>query len=133
MALSLSVARRNAAVDATVDALDGASAGLLKVYSGTRPANPDTAPTASEVVLADFTLPNPAFGAAASGSAALNSVTSVSASATGTATWFRATNSAGTAVFDGNVGTSGSDLNLNSTSISTGVTVSISSGSVSMA
>jgi hypothetical protein len=47
-----------------------------------------------------------------------------SANATGTATWWRAVDSTGAAVVDGNCGTSGSDMNLNSTSITIGVQVS---------
>jgi hypothetical protein len=50
-----------------------------------------------------------------------------SANATGTATWFRCVDSTGTCCVDGNVGTSGSDLNLNSTSINSGVQVSVTS------
>ena len=50
-----------------------------------------------------------------------------SANATGTATWARLVDSTGTCAVDMNVGTSGSDLNLNSTSISTGQEVSITS------
>jgi hypothetical protein len=40
MSLSASAANRNAALDARVARLNG---GYLRVYSGTRPANPDTA------------------------------------------------------------------------------------------
>ena len=50
-----------------------------------------------------------------------------SANATGTATWFRVVTSGGTFVIDGNVGTSGSDLNLNTTSIVIGGPVQITS------
>jgi len=52
----------------------------------------------------------------------------VPADATGTATHFRIWQSNGTtAVIDGDVGTSGSDLNFNSTSITSGGTVSVTS------
>ena len=58
----------------------------------------------------------------------LNAITSdTSADATGTATWFRIVTSGGTFVVDGNVGTSGSDLNLNTTSIVAAATVAVSS------
>jgi hypothetical protein len=118
-------------VDAVVDRLDGGSAGTIKVYSGSRPASPDDAATGT--LLATFTLSNPAFGSASAKSAALNTVTSVTAAATGTAGYFRAANSAGTAMFDGTVGTSGAELNLNTVSITSGGTVSITSGTVSVA
>jgi hypothetical protein len=53
-----------------------------------------------------------------------------SANATGTATWFRDVDSTGTCVMDGSVGTSGADLNLNSTSITSGVQVSCTSSTI---
>lgn len=131
MALTLSAGAGNAAVDAVVDSLDGGSPGTIKVYTGSRPASPDSAATGT--LLCTFTLANPAFGAASSKSASLNSVSSVAAVATGTAGYFRAATSGGAAKFDGTVGTSGAELNLNSTSITTGGTVSITSGTVSIA
>jgi hypothetical protein len=59
----------------------------------------------------------------------LNAITQdSSADATGTATWFRWLKSDGTTiVMDGNVGTSGSDLNLNTTSIVAAAVVSVTS------
>ena len=51
-----------------------------------------------------------------------------SANATGTATWFRIVKADGTThVMDGNVGTSGSDLNLTTTSIVATQPVSVTS------
>jgi hypothetical protein len=73
---------------------------------------------------------NATFAPAASGAVlTLNAITQdASADATGTATWFRLVKSDGTThVLDGDVGTSGSDLNLNSTSITSGATVSVTS------
>lgn len=130
MALTVSAGAGNAALDALVDSLDGGAPGTIKVYTGSRPASPDDAATGT--LLATFTLSNPAFGAAASKSATLNSVASVTAAATGTAGYFRAANSAGTAKFDGTVGTSGAELNLNTTSITSGGTVAITSGTVTI-
>ena len=69
---------------------------------------------------------------AALGKLTLNAIASdASANATGTATWFRIVKSDGsTLVCDGDVGTSGSDLNLNSTSITAGGTVAGVGGSI---
>lgn len=131
MALTVSTSVGNAMVDAAVDSVDGGSAGTIKIYTGSRPASPDDAATGT--LLATFTLSNPAFGAASSKSAALNTVASVTAAATGTAGYFRAATSAGVAKFDGTVGTSGAELNLNTVSITSGGTVSITSGTVSIA
>lgn len=124
--IRLSAGACNAAVDAIVDSLDGASAGTIKVYTGTAPADPDTAATGT--LLVTFTLANPAFGSASSRTASLNTVAAATAVATGTAGWFRAANSAGAGQFDGTVGTSGADLNLNTTAITSGTSVSITSG-----
>lgn len=131
MALTVSTSAGNAMVDSVVDLLDGGSPGTIKVYTGARPATPGDAATGT--LLATFTLSNPAFGSAASKSASLNAVASVTAAATGTAGYFRAATSAGTAVFDGTVGTSGAELNLNTTAITSGGTVSITSGTVAVA
>lgn len=127
-----------AACDAIVDLIDGgAGAGLLRIYSGTQPADPDTAATGT--LLAEITLNDPAFGAAADaapGGIATASVSpaleDTSANATGTAGYFRVVDSNGTAIMDGEVGTSGADLNLNTTSIVSGATVSVTSWTVTM-
>lgn len=125
MALSYSTTLRNAQMDQVTTAV-GAS-GKLRIYSGTRPANVAAAITGT--LLAELTL-NATFAPAASGGVlTLNAITSdASADATGTATHFRIWKSDGTtAVIDGDVGTSGSDLNLNSTSITIGGSVAVTS------
>ena len=68
MALSLSTAARNAGVDAIVDLIDGGSgAGVLRIYSGSKPAGPGSSATGT--LLLAYTLSDPAFGSASSGSA----------------------------------------------------------------
>jgi hypothetical protein len=122
MALAYSTALRNTMLDAITSTV-GAS-GLLRIYDGSRPATGGTATT----LLAELTLNATFAGSAASGVLTLNAITSdTSANATGTATWFRIVTSGGTFVIDGNVGTSGSDLNLNTTSIVSGATVAVTS------
>jgi hypothetical protein len=110
----------------TIDAFttrSGASA-LCRMYSGTQPAKNGTVTT----LLVTLTF-NATYAPAASGGVlTLNAITSGTAVATGTATWFREVKSDGTTfVMDGTVGTSGADINLNSTSIVSGGTVAISS------
>jgi len=81
--------------------------------------------------LAELTCSDPAAGSAASGVLTFSAITQdSSANATGTATWFRMVDSAGTFVLDGDVGTSGSDLNLTSTSVVATEAVSISSATI---
>lgn len=125
MAIKLSNTARSAAADAVVDLADG---GYIRIYDGTQAANPNTA-IGSQVLLAELTFGTPAFGAASNGVATANAITQdASANASGTATWFRVLQSNGTTVlWDGTVSTSGADLNLNSTSIVSGGTVSITS------
>ncbi len=132
MTLSLSNAVRSTMCDALVDALDGGSPGTIKIYSGTRPANPNASITGT--LLATVTLTNPAFGAASSGVATLADPAGVTAVADGTATHFRAATSGGTAVFDGSVTATGGggDLTLATTSITTGLTVDITGGTVTV-
>lgn len=125
MAIQAATALRNAMLDA-ITTYAGASA-KLRIYSGTRPANPNTA--ISGTLLAELTC-NATFAAAASGGVlTLNAITSdTSADNTGTASHFRLWKSDGTtAVLDGNVSTSGSDMNLDNTSIVATATVAVSS------
>lgn len=125
MTIAYSTAVRNSRLNAVRDAIDGgAGAGLLRIYNATRPATCGTATT----LLAELTFSDPCSAGASSGSLTMSSITAASsANATGTAAWFRAVDSTGTCVIDGDVGTSGSDLNLNSVSISSGQQVSVTS------
>ena len=111
--------------------------GSLIIYSGTEPSNPDTA-ISGNTALATYTISATACGSnSTSGSFKVCTVSfsngTVTASASGTATWFRILESDGTtADFDGTVGTSGSDINLNSTSITSGGNVTLSSFQLKM-
>lgn len=122
MALGYVTNLRNAKQNAITTAVGGSA--LLRIYSGTRPATGGTATT----LLAELTC-NATFAPAASGGVlTLNAITQdSSADATGTASWFRILTSAAVAQIDGNVGTSGSDLNLTTTSIVATQPVSITS------
>lgn len=114
-------------ITALIDA--GAGAGRLRIYDGTRPTNADTA-LGAQVLLAELTFSVTSFPAASGtpGSMTANAITDDSAAdATGTASWFRIVDDSTGVIMDGDVGTSGSDLNLNSLAIATGIRVSISS------
>lgn len=122
MALALSTTIRSAEMDAITTAAGGSA--LLRIYDGSRPATGGTATT----LLAELTCNATFAPGASSGVLTLNAITNdSSANATGTATWFRIVTSGGTFVLDGNVGTSGSDLNLNTTSIVIGGPVAVTS------
>lgn len=128
--IHISAVRRKARLD-TITAQS--SSGILRVYSGAQPVDADTGIGAA-VALAELTMNATAFNApAAVASAAYvitaNAITSdASANATGTAAWFRLWDSLGTTpIVDGTVGTAGTDLIINSTSITAGAPVSASS------
>lgn len=128
MALAFAATTRNGWLDNINTLLNaGAGAALIRIYDGIRPATGGTATT----LLAELTCTDPAAPAAASGVLTFSAITQdSSANATGTATWFRMVDSAGNFVLDGNVSTSGSDLNLTSTSIVATEAVSISSATI---
>lgn len=125
MALAFATTLRNSRLDQINTAVNaGAGAGLLRIYDGTRPATGGTATT----LLAELTFTDPAFPSASGGVLTASSITQdSSANATGTATWFRVVDSSATFVMDGSVGTSGSDLNLTTTSIVATQPVSVTS------
>lgn len=123
MTIAFAATLRSARADA-ITTFAGASA-LLRIYDGSRPATGGTATT----LLAELTCNATFAPGASSGVLTLNAITQdSSANATGTATWFRLVKSDGTThVLDGSVSTSGSDLNLVTTSIVATQPVQISS------
>jgi len=127
---TLSNAARSAAVDASVDRLNnGSGAGKIRIYSGTKPAGPDTAIT-SQTLLAEFTLSDPVAAAASNGVKTLSGTPKTTTGlAAGTAAWFRAVDSNNVAEIDGTVGTSGADLILNTLTVSVGLNLELTSGS----
>ncbi|HFD32035.1 MAG TPA: hypothetical protein ENJ28_04905 [Gammaproteobacteria bacterium] len=112
------------AITALVDA--GGGAGFLEIYDGAQPVKGGAVTN----LLAQLTFSATSFPAASSETLTANSITDDSAAnATGTATWFRVTDSTGAFVMDGTVGLTGSgaDLELSNTSVVLGVPVSVSS------
>lgn len=124
MALGYTVTVRNNMLQTIIDAIDaGVSMGFVNIYDGTRPATGGAGTT----LLAQLEFSKPC-GTKAAGVLTFSAITQdTSANATGTATWFRAVNTAGTPVLDGNISTSGSDMNLNTLAIMVGAAVQISS------
>lgn len=126
----------DAASEAAVNAFcAAANGGTIVIYSGTQPTLNSTP---AGTVLATLAVSATAFAnsTATSGTvtAAANSITSATAVATATAAYFVIYASNGTTVVGtGTVGTTGCDLNLNTTSIVSGATVSVTAFSVTMA
>jgi hypothetical protein len=110
MTIGHATAVRTTVADAVVDAIDGGSgAGELRFYTSNY-----------ATLLCTITLADPAFGAASSGAAALNSVPlEGTCVAGGTVAKFRFLDSDATEILNGDVSTSGSDINLNQTTVVT--------------
>lgn len=131
----LSTAAQNALANALETLIDAdVGAGTIKVYSGTQPATANTG-LSGNTLLATFTLDDPAFGSASSGVITLGGTPrTTTGAAAGTAVWARCADNSGDTVFDCDVsGTGGGGtIQLNTTTVSVGVNLSITSGSVTM-
>ena len=104
--ISESIACREAALGGRLSLINsGSGDAAVRFYEGTRPANADTAP--STAMLAQVLLQNPA-GEIDNGQLTLLPVTSGMVLQTGTPTWARVVSRNGGAVFDMDVGVSGS-------------------------
>ncbi|MEY4402301.1 MAG: hypothetical protein RIR91_336 [Verrucomicrobiota bacterium] len=118
MAVQLSVAARNALLDA-IETATGATA-IMRIRTGAAPANCAAADTGT--VVATITLPADWMAAASAGTKSLlGTWQDTAADATGTAAHFRIYDSAGTTChIQGTVGTSASDLIVDSVSFTAG-------------
>lgn len=130
----------DAAAEAAVAALGTyLSGGSLVIFAGTAPTAPNDSVGTGTDILATLTLSSSG-SSAMSGTAASNgtvtgtfgTITSGTAANTGTATYFAMEDSSGTVAFTGTCGASGANLNLNSTSITSGATVSCSSFTITL-
>lgn len=110
----------------TASVADQFGGGTLVVYSGTPPTGPNES-LSGNTVLATFTFVAASSWAAPSlGVQNLDFVSqTVTATATGTATFFRILNSSSAALLQGTVAASGGDFNLSSVTITSGDNVAI--------
>lgn len=131
--MNISNVAAKAAMDAISALANAGGAGKLRIYSGTAPADTDTA-LSGNTLLADFALNATAFGASTDANpgalATANSVADVNASNTGTATFGRILNNAGTAIAQFDVGTSGTTCIVSSTSFVSGQPCSVTSATL---
>jgi hypothetical protein len=107
-----------------------------RVYNGTPPTNADTA-LSGNTLLATLTGAATAIASTAqNGSnarATFGTISSATAAATGTASFFRRLKSDGVTVVDqGSVGTSAADMIVNTTAFTSGSTISITSGTTDL-
>lgn len=117
---TLSTAGRNAACDAVTALVDVSGPGNL-VFR-----------TSGDVEVATLPFSATAFGAASSGVCTAATITSDTSATGGTTTKATLEDGAASIVITATVGTSGNDINLSSTTIGAGDTVSVSSLTVTM-
>lgn len=118
MAVTHPTGVRNAIADLVVDRIDaGAAAGTLEMQ------------TSGDVEVATLTFSDPAFGAAAAGTATASAITQDSSATGGTIAKARAKDSDGNEVFACSVTATGGggDITLNSVVVSAGQAVAVSS------
>jgi len=125
MAVQLSVAVRNARLDAIETTIS--TSAIMRIRSGTVPATCATADAGT--VLATLNLPSDWMAAASAGAKALSGTwQDASADATGTAAHFRVYDSGGsTCHIQGTVGTSATDMIVDSVSFTAGQQFTVSS------
>ena len=126
--VGLSTAVRNAMLDAVeTDLLTGGTAPLLRMYSGTIPAN--CAASITGTLLAEIALPADPMAAASGGTKAKSGTwQDASANATGTVTHFRMLRTDGTTcTLQGTVTATGGggDMTVDNTSVATGQPVTV--------
>lgn len=125
MAVTYTTAAKNARLQAVADLIDAGTAGKLKIGTA-----------GMGTVLATFTLADPC-GTVAAGVLTFDfdpDISDVSADNTGTAAAAIITDSADTTVVSGlTVGTSGTDIVLNNTSIAAGQQVDLTTGTITHA
>lgn len=129
MALGFTAVLQRNRLDEITAIIDLGGAGRLRIYDGSRPTNADTS-IGGQTLLAELTFSVTSFPAASGtpGAMTANAITpDSSADSAGTASWFRIVDDGSVVVMDGDVSTSGADLNLNSVAISAGIQVSVSS------
>jgi hypothetical protein len=135
--MRISDAVRNALATAFATAVDaGTGDSKLQLYSGTRPGSIGGTPSGD--LLAELTLPGPAFGSPSAGTITADTIPpTVGTSAAGAGGtpvgWFRVLDGDGTVVEDSaSVGTSGTELVLNQTSVYEGEDVEVTAWTVTM-
>ena len=123
MALGMSTALRNTRGAALTT--EAGNAAKFQIYSGVRPAT--SAPITVQVKLAEFTMGTP-FATTSTGVTTITLPVNTVGLAAGTATWARLTKADGTTfVMDFSEGT---DFTLNTTTVSIGLTMSMSTATI---
>lgn len=128
MSLSVTVAATQSMGAALATAIGASS--TIKIYSGSKPATPETAATGTLLV----TIPVSGSFTSTGGVLTAADPAAASPAASGTAGYFRVATSGGTAIIDGTVTATGGggDMTLGSTSINTGVPVDLGAPTITV-
>lgn len=133
----ISMNAAKAGLDAILSLLNvGGVAGTIQIFTGTIPATAETADSGTK--LSTLTFSTTAFASSVDNAdgtakATANAIASdTNAAATGTAGYFRSKDKNGVVILQGTVGTANADMILNTTSIVSGATVSITSYTVQL-
>lgn len=128
MSFLLSIPQKNAALDAVTANVTAGS--YVQLYAGTVPGTCADTPSSPTVLVALPFEDTPCFQGATGGSATAGAITQTNAAADGIATFYRISTGAtagATVLFQGTVGTTGTNLILNTTSLVTGYPCAITS------
>jgi len=129
MTFSVTVTQKNTML-ATITTSIGSGANVI-IYQGGVPANADAA-LGGATVLATLPCSSTFAPAPSGGTLTANAITQQNATGTGPASFYRILTSGAVVVAQGSVGTSGADMNLNTTAIVTGGPVVVTSFTISM-
>jgi hypothetical protein len=131
MAFTLSTTIRGIMAAQILNAIDDdTGGGYLEIYTGTMPA--DLGAVTDQTLLGTLTFSDPC-GTVSGDTLTFDSITADSAAdASGTAAWCRLYAASGAVVGDGDVGTSGKFLNMNTTTIVAGGPIEITSMTIAV-
>ena len=130
--LHLSTLARNAAMNAVADLIDAGGTGSVKIYSGTGPANADSAATGTLLATVDFNASADAFGDAINGVVSANALQSATGLADADAGWARVVNGSGNTILDLDISATSATLVLDPIGIVPDAEVSITSATLTM-
>jgi hypothetical protein len=125
MTTRLTTAVVEAQAQVIANLLDGAE---MRIYSGTQPIDANAGVSMDATLLATLNFGTPAIASVTNGLITANPLTGGTAVSDGEASWFRIYAADGTTpILDGGVGTTNNNLQLTTTTITTGVVIEITS------
>lgn len=125
--MQTSIQTKAAALNGQLSLLDSGS--TIKIYAGSQPATTATAIT-TQTLLSTHAMDASPFATTETATATANAIADATAAASGEASFYRAEDSTGVCHRQGSVGTTGTEMVIDNTSVVVGGTVSIDSYTV---